>query len=385
MTSSDRDIRLEKFVSVIRNQYPDLKDLADLNARTRNLIADQSIELPLAFFKSAQDTVHTLFHKSRAPERLAALHDKFTAAAMVRELAILDNRPKNLSVLMAYDFHYDFATGQTSLIEVNTNASGFLFSDAIYRAFNIDPYASSHSPLKGLSPLEVLLRSFERESEMALQRKPHGIALIDENIEQQKMYFEFLMYRNLFRQRGYSADIFEFDKLPASGFDFIYNRHTDFFLSDLRARSLLETFWSGAICLSPHPFEYLILSHKERLIEFAAESLAATLIPTFDVQSVPAEKLWADRKSLFFKPKSGFGAKATYKGASITRGTFDEVVKGDYIAQEFRPPGRIGEWKFDVRCYAYADEIQLVVARIYQGQVTNFSTVGGGFAPVVFR
>ncbi len=38
--------------------------------------------------------------------------------------------------------------------------------------------------------------------------------------------------------------------------------------------------------------------------------------------------------------------------------------------------------KSDVRCYVYDGKIQLVAARLYQGQTTNFRTAGGGFALV---
>jgi hypothetical protein len=38
--------------------------------------------------------------------------------------------------------------------------------------------------------------------------------------------------------------------------------------------------------------------------------------------------------------------------------------------------------KADFRCYVYAGRIQLLAARLYQGQTTNFRTPGGGFAPV---
>ena len=40
------------------------------------------------------------------------------------------------------------------------------------------------------------------------------------------------------------------------------------------------------------------------------------------------------------------------------------------------------ELKVDVRCYAYAGRVQLVAARLWQGQTTNFRTPGGGFAKV---
>ena len=38
--------------------------------------------------------------------------------------------------------------------------------------------------------------------------------------------------------------------------------------------------------------------------------------------------------------------------------------------------------KFDVRAYAYRDEVLLLGARVYQGQVTNLRTPGGGFSAI---
>ena len=38
--------------------------------------------------------------------------------------------------------------------------------------------------------------------------------------------------------------------------------------------------------------------------------------------------------------------------------------------------------KLDLRAYVYDGAVQLVAARLYQGQTTNFRTAGGGFAPV---
>jgi hypothetical protein len=39
--------------------------------------------------------------------------------------------------------------------------------------------------------------------------------------------------------------------------------------------------------------------------------------------------------------------------------------------------------KFDLRAYSYAGRVQLLAARMYSGQTTNFRTQGGGFAPVI--
>jgi hypothetical protein len=57
-------------------------------------------------------------------------------------------------------------------------------------------------------------------------------------------------------------------------------------------------------------------------------------------------------------------------------------MSGDYIAQALTPAGARLQLKADIRCYAYDGRIQLMAARLYQGQTTNFRTAGGGFAPV---
>jgi hypothetical protein len=70
---------------------------------------------------------------------------------------------------------------------------------------------------------------------------------------------------------------------------------------------------------------------------------------------------------------------------------FDEVLAGSYIAQALVPPSsrtlRVGEapveLKLDLRNYVYAGHVQLIAARLWQGQTTNFRTPGGGFAPVL--
>ena len=66
-------------------------------------------------------------------------------------------------------------------------------------------------------------------------------------------------------------------------------------------------------------------------------------------------------------------------------------MQGGYVAQRMAAPGELTvraddaepvALKYDVRCYVYDGQVQLVSARLYQGQTTNFRTPGGGFAPV---
>ena len=60
------------------------------------------------------------------------------------------------------------------------------------------------------------------------------------------------------------------------------------------------------------------------------------------------------------------------------------------MAQDIVPPsartisidGGFQSLKTDLRNYTYEGSVQLVAARLYQGQTTKFRTPGGGFAPV---
>lgn len=95
-------------------------------------------------------------------------------------------------------------------------------------------------------------------------------------------------------------------------------------------------------------------------------------------------------RGLFFKPCTGFGSRAAYRGDKLTHRGWKEILAGDYVAQALILLGQrtlsaettAQVLKFDVRIYAYAGEVLSVAARLYQGQTTNFRTLGGGFAPV---
>jgi hypothetical protein len=62
------------------------------------------------------------------------------------------------------------------------------------------------------------------------------------------------------------------------------------------------------------------------------------------------------------------------------------------VAQEYAPPGERllrdahapVTLKVDLRNFVYAGRVQLIAARLYQGQTTNFRTPGGGFAPLFY-
>ena len=156
--------------------------------------------------------------------------------------------------------------------------------------------------------------------------------------------------------------------------------------------------------LTPHPAAHALYANKRNLallgdlawlesigVPAATRAQLAAGIPRTEcVDPANAERLWRERSRLFFKPASGFGSRAAYRGDKLTRRVWQEILAGDYVAQAVMPPGLRAVsanepgtlLKFDLRAYVYEGRLQSMAARVYQGQTTNFRTTGGGFAPV---
>ena len=168
--------------------------------------------------------------------------------------------------------------------------------------------------------------------------------------------------------------------------------------------ALRDAYLKGAVVLSPHPQAYALYANKRNLAVLSdpeqlaslgvAQDIAQTLLSgiprTKIVGASDAERLWSERRKLFFKPATGFGSRAAYRGDKLTKRVWEQILAGDYIAQALVPAGErlIGDrkapqtLKFDIRNYVYDGVVQFITARLYQGQTTNFRTPGGGFAPV---
>ena len=268
-------------------------------------------------------------------------------------------------------------------------------------------------------PLRLLQESFSTELVRG-GRSPTNttIAISDEDIPQQKMFAEFLMYRDWFRSLGWTAEFCEGRDLTLEGrqleapnlrhIDLVYNRLTDFYLTNPAHAQLREGFASGATVVSPNPREYWLLADKQRLIDLTSKEfmikVGATadeiaridkiLIPTFEKSAFASpEEIWAQRRGLFFKPKRSHGGKSVYRGESVSRKVFERLMLEDILIQKFSPAQKmptddprsvLNNWKFDLRFYVYGDQIHQTVARIYQGQVTNFASALGGFTRVQF-
>lgn len=317
--------------------------------------------------------------------------------------------------LLGFDFHLDDAG--VHLIEINTNPGGALLNVALARAQraccaeteNLLTSAAAW-PQAEAAILEVFRQEWRQAGRMG---EPARIALVDSDPASQYLYPEFLLYRHLFQQAGWQAVIADPAELVwregalwhAEGrVDFVYNRLTDFRLEEPAHAAIRQAHAADAIVLSPHPQAHALYANKRNLALMSDPAFLDSLpLPEEDRQSllsgvprtelvVPArgEALWAARKSLFFKPLEGFGSRAAYRGDKLTRRVWDEILHGEYVAQQIAPPserlvpqpGEAARLKLDIRAYAYAGEIILLAARLYSGQTTNFRTPGGGFAPV---
>lgn len=339
-----------------------------------NIISPYKIDLPMSVYSQAQTLIDDIFKLK---------YNENYSQSILSESGY--KKQNQHSVLMAYDFHY--FEDQLKLIEVNTNASGYLLSHLTYMAQNINN--------KNVIP--DLKASFEEEYELFYKQKCKSpkVVIIDEDPKNQKMYIEFLMFKKQFEDWGWLAKVLNYsDQLD--NFDFVYNRYCDFDFSKTESKHLKEYYVNQQLCFSPHPVEYLLFAHKDRFIDWTSASSLLTestqkMIPkTFKLSDyTDKEKLWAERKKLFFKPRFSYGGKGVYNGKSISRKAFDAISDApNYMAQETCLPGKVNfdnqDWKYDLRFYVYKNKIQQVITRLYQGQVTNFNTDYGGFCPVHF-
>lgn len=328
--------------------------------------------------------------------------------------------PKARGVFFGYDFHLDAAGPR--LIEINTNAGGMLLNASLLRAQikccdwalgNRSPACTDEMPERMLE--DAFLAMFLEEWRLERGDMPlRSVAIVDEAPEGQFLYPEFLLFQQLFERNGIEAAICDPGELAwrdgglwhgERRIDLVYDRLTDFGLQGETCRALREAYLAGAVAVTPHPHAHAVYADKRNLALLTdpevllglgvdaqtRETLLSGIARTEIVRREDAERFWAERKRLFFKPAAGYGSKAAYRGDKLTRRVFGEILGGDYVAQALAPPSerrlRLGdedsEFKFDLRNYVYGGRVQLIATRLYRGQTTNFRTPGGGFAPVV--
>ena len=266
--------------------------------------------------------------------------------------------------------------------------------------------------------LAAFVASFCNEWRLQGRTTPlRSIAIVDQSPRTQYLYPEFVLFERLFAAQGLTAVIADPAELVHrdggqdgrlwvrdTRIDLVYNRLTDFDFSQPESALLGQAYLAGEVVVTPSPRAHAIFANKKNLAlrtdETALHSLGADAaaiaaliagIPrTILVADADPDDLWARRSALFFKPASGFGGKAAYRGDKLTRKVWGDILAGDYVAQALVTPsartiaidGKVESLKADLRNYTYDGAVQLIAARLYQGQTTNFRTPGGGFAPV---
>ncbi|MFA5169958.1 MAG: hypothetical protein WC426_00190 [Sulfuriferula sp.] len=340
---------------------------------------------------------------------------RYQQQALSRAPAIAVKSHGPLGVFMGYDFHLGEHGPQ--LIEINTNAGGALLNVVLARAQQAccEEMAWAFEPSTTLPKIEQdFLAMFLHEWQLQRSDAPIGrVAIVDDDPAHQYLHPEFELFERLFTQAGISVIIadareltWEAGKLQHAGqvIDMVYNRLTDFYLTAPEHQALRLAYEAGAVVLTPHPHVHALYADKRNLVVLSdaaqlddmgvtttVRDILLTGIPhTQLVTAENADKLWSERRQLFFKPTTGYGSKAAYRGDKITRRVWQEILQGDYVAQSIAPPserlinvdGEDTALKLDVRVYTYQGVVQLVAARLYAGQTTNFRTPGGGFAPV---
>lgn len=305
------------------------------------------------------------------------------------------------SLFSSLDVHVD-ENNDLKIIEVNTNASMYLITEALYRFHRLKEFSEAK---------QDLIHSFEKTFSEKI--KQNALCLIaDENMDKQALTVGFAIFKHFFQQqwplRCEVVDVNELSLKENQIFwreqpvDMIYNRYCDFYLQHHSA--LRQAYLDNKTLISPNPRGYALLADKNRMLMWSEDFFKGLTeqenLPLPHLQKAlpkiyqvtDPEKFWQQRKKFFFKPPQSYGSKAVYNGKSMSRTMYERVINDAYLAQETIPAPKVDfnhqnekiTFKYDLRFYFFEDKVQLAVARLYQGQLTNAQTPFGGLAPVKF-
>ncbi|MDX2479799.1 MAG: hypothetical protein QNK24_05625 [Desulfuromusa sp.] len=319
--------------------------------------------------------------------------------------AVARFNPGHAALMMGYDFH--LTANGPRLIEVNTNAGGG------YIAWLSEQLAGRVLPPDLSNRFQQrLLHSYLQEwrdysgGERPLQR----VAVVDEDLEQQALLPEMVGCCDWLYQHGIDAQMASPEQLQVRSegvylhekkIDLIYNRHCDFYLETDLMNDLKLAYLAAKVCLSPNPFAYGLLADKRRMVLWSdpdaldeldlsvqeKQLLLAMVPPSVLLSTQNRDNIWTRRKKLIFKPVTRFGGRGVLMGKGITKKRFADLDPETTLVQEVVTPSietspNGDEFKMDLRLFVYRDHLLGVGARLYQGQVTNLKTEGGGFAAV---
>lgn len=431
----------DEFLARLATEYPITAKENDVRALViPSLISPTALSLPKRWKDEAERLVSIFYNEIRENhDRSEALRLEEPVLPKTKHASVL------MSYDFHVDFSKDPA-GQLRLIEINTNASMSLLIDLMNGERGLEPLEDTTDSKSlrcfGRRAHELLMDDFAEElitardlprSQISQVLRATKVAIVDDDPEKQKLYIEFLLYQELFEKRGAQCEIVDrrdleiregklwAKKAVRTGtsatqapkpvtrpgdfgpIDLVYNRTTDFYFEEASSRALRDAMMSSATVITPSPYDYRMLADKNRLVEWShdgalekiygmsaehADEIRRALLRTREVKSIDVDALWKERKSLMFKPRNAYGGKGVYRGSSISRGAFEGVIASDSLAQDFvpAPTTKIDgvEFKYDLRFFAYRDYVHVACARLYQGQMTNATTPGGGVTSIIW-
>ena len=236
---------------------PSLKGLMHNILQTRPNLFSQTVVFV------SQEVQRQIEATVTAIERVASLSG-YQEQALGRANGTAQHDFGPLGACMGYDFH--LSNNGPQLIEINTNAGGLLLNAALARSQEaccdeMDWAFPSNARRDGLKQ-----RIFDMFShEWQLQRGAvhwRSVVILDDSPAEQYLAPEFELFRQLFTQHGVTAAIADPQELSLQRgkllhhgqvVDMVYNRLTDFDLSEPTHLALRQAHEADAIVLTPHP------------------------------------------------------------------------------------------------------------------------------------
>lgn len=320
----------------------------------------------------------------------------------------------------AWDFHLSLEQGW-QFIECNDNGSGFLFAALINRLFyELSGFAQDRSieePASMSAFTEQLAMLVERETKEFFGALPDGLFVVLETsdaLRSGKFHREFILLRDLLRNRGWHAEIGTPGDLRWDGNHlllgrqpviFIINRCTDFFWEAEAFSPLRAAYLEGKVYVAPNPFTYATRSDKH-LLEFLSlpnwdqklgilsderAILSAHVPATYLLREENLDEIAAQKAAFFFKPAHGFASHGVLTSSQVGKRRLRQLLrKGSaYVAQKTVPkPTLVSEGKdgkvilwTDFRVWAYRGERYLISGRASkQRDLLNLAPPGGWLA-----
>jgi hypothetical protein len=361
--------------------------------------------LELGTADTALSAAHPVFLPAQVrAELLAAVADIDVALDGLRSVSAA---AQAAAVFNSFDFHLTAPeatqSGGPKLIEINVNAGGAFLQPAIGLAARQTRLgAALGGRMEGaFAPALVLIDAWRKARPEQSHRAPR-VAIVDADIAEQPLLADMQAAQAQLGARGVYCTLVDLADLriedgqlvgPEGVIDMVYNRHCDFDLTRPESAALRRAHAEGLALVAPNPDVFAAWGKKDWLLKLAAlDDRPAAVLAANALTNETAPALWTQRKSLVFKPLSGFGSQGVYRGDKISRTRFEALIDAGYLAQEKAEPmtriqpvdGQRQRFKSDIRVWTQGGKPLHMAARLYAGQVMGMRAKHEGFAPIIW-